>query len=95
MNSIEKLGLEIVKFIEDNNLVWSNDLRKTWERADRDTKLFEPILDQAIKDQKDAERYMHLKWVITSKSIEEWLLIDKTDAQIDAIMDERIRSYDE
>ena len=55
----------------------------------------EAMFTQAVKDQKDAERYMHLKWVITGKDHEKQSLLDKTDKQIDELMDTRIRSYDE
>ena len=56
---------------------------------------FDSVLNQAFKDQKDAERYMHLKWVIAEEPIYFLKLLDKADDQIDQLMDERIRSYDE
>ena len=57
-------------------------------------KVLDGILDQALKDQKDAERYMHLKWVITDNPLEK-IVANKTSDQIDQMMDIRIRSYDE
>lgn len=65
------------------------------EPADFGPDLSEQILDQALKDQKDAERYMHLKRVITGKDSGKQLLVDKTANQIDELMDDRIRSYDQ
>ena len=64
-------------------------------RLHKEVGSFNSILDQAFKDQTDAERYMHLKWVITEKPIYFLQLIDKTGDQIDQLMDEHIRSYDE
>ena len=95
MSSMESFGLTIQKFIQENNLEWTDELKEAWNSIQWYPSMLESILDQTIKDQKDAERYMHLKWVITEQAIGFLQVIDKTDAAIDQLMDERIRSYDD
>ena len=57
-------------------------------------KVIDGIFDQAFKDQKDAERYMHLKHILKTKGMRE-VLESKTDSEIDIFLDELIRSYDD
>ena len=54
----------------------------------------ECVLDQALKDQKDAERYMHLKHILIDSTISK-KFEGSTPKDIDDLLDELVRSYDE
>ena len=51
------------------------------------------ILDQALKDQKDAERYIHLKHILIDSTINK-KFEGSTPKDIDDLIDELVRSYD-
>lgn len=63
-------------------------------RLHKEVESFNSILDQAFKDQTDAERYMYLKWILTDPSVKK-KFDDATPEDIDDLLDELIRSYDE
>ena len=62
------------------------ELVEQWARAD-ERKVIDGIFDKAFKNQKDAERYMHLKNVLID--------VYKMTKDIDVFCDNLIRSYDE
>ena len=62
-------------------------------RLHKEVESFNSILDQAFKDQTDAERYMHLKNLLKFQNgIEAFAY--KSSKEIDEYMDQLIRSYD-
>lgn len=67
--------------------------RRELIRLHKEVESFNSILDQAFKDQTDAERYMHLKNLLKFQNgIEAFAY--KSSKEIDEYMDQLIRSYD-
>lgn len=69
-------------------------LKQRIDRLLKQVENFDFILDQAFKDQKDAERYMHLKWILTDPTVKK-KFDGATPEDIDVLLDQLIRSYDE